>query len=196
MLSNLSKREIHILIFGTLFLALFFTYQLGIAPMFENQYNLSRIFNEKQTALEEMIQLEKQFFQVSNRFELSLKTKSIQQKGFSLFSFLDLQARQGNVKENVAYMKPFSKNLEGSDLVMATVKVKLTQVYLQELIDFLYRIESAVDGVDITSLSITRQGKEKQTLDVVIETQALMDKKEQESKPEVLIKNTKDHGKN
>ena len=33
---------------------------------------------------------------------------------FSLFSFLDSQARESNVKANVAYMKPFTKKIEKS----------------------------------------------------------------------------------
>ncbi|MCD4675060.1 MAG: general secretion pathway protein GspM, partial [Desulfobacula sp.] len=80
------------------------------------------------------------------------------------------------VKENVAYMKPFTKKLETSLYILATVKVKLKEVYLKELVDFLYHIESSKNGVTITSLSLSKAGKEKVKLDAVVETQTLMQK--------------------
>lgn len=177
MLTGLSKREKRFLISGAVFLFLFLGYQFGIAPVFENRNTLFRIFEQKQAALAEMIVLEKQIALVSNRVDLDFKNIPTRKKGFSLFAFLDSQARQSGVKENVVFMKPFSKKMEGSDYVMETVKVKLSRVYLKEFLDFLNRIEPDVNGVDITSLAIVRVGEENRTLDIVLETQALMPQK-------------------
>jgi len=55
--------------------------------------------------------------------------------------------------------------------MLAVVKVKLKDVYLKEFIDFLYRIESSGNQVNITSLSMSKSGKEKLRLDILIETQ-------------------------
>jgi general secretion pathway protein M len=173
---DLSKREKNILIFGITFVVLFFGFQLGVAPVFKKRDTLKRILNEKIIALEEMETLQGQFLAASNNFDTRTQGFTNRKKDFSLFSFLDSQAQQSRVKENVAYMKPFTKKLEKSLYTLTTVKVKLKEVYLKDLVDFLYHIESSKNGVTITSLSLSKAGKEKTKLDAVIETQTLMQK--------------------
>jgi len=171
---DFSKREKNILIFGITFLVLFFGFQLGVAPVFEKRQTLKRILIEKQAALKEMVVLQQQFLAVSNNFDATTKDLANRKKDFSLFSFLDFQAQQSGVKENVTYMKPFTKKLDKSLYTLATVKVKLKEVYLKELVDFLYHIEASKNAVTISSLSLTKAGKEKVKLDAVIETETLL----------------------
>ena len=171
---DFSKREKKVLICGIIFVVLFFGFQLGVVPIVEKKNTLRRILNEKQAALEEMVKLKQLFLAVSNNFDTKTQVLTSRKKDFSLFSFLDSQAQQSGVKENVAYMKPFTKKLEKSLYTLATVKVKLKDVYLKELVDFLFRIESSKNGVTITSLSLSKAGKEIIRLDAVIETQTLM----------------------
>ncbi|MEN8210889.1 MAG: hypothetical protein ABFR31_04165 [Thermodesulfobacteriota bacterium] len=168
---NLSEREKNILIAGIIFVVLFFGFQFGIAPVFEKRENLGRILKDKQKALEEMLVLKQKFAAVSNKFDADAQNLKLREGNFSLFSFLDSLVRQSNIKENVAYMKPSTKKLEKSRYMLAVVKVKLKDIYLKEFIDFLYRIESSGNAVNITSLSISKSGKEKLSLDALIETQ-------------------------
>lgn len=176
MMFDLSKREKNVFIFGLTFLVLFFGFQLGVVPVFKNKENLNRILNEKQAALEEMIELQKQFFSVSDDFSIKTQDLINRDKHFSLFSFLDSQVQQSGVKQNVAYMKPYTKELDTPLYALATVKVKLDNVYLKDLIDFIFRIESSQNNVSITSLSLSKTGKDKAKLDAIIETQTLMPK--------------------
>jgi general secretion pathway protein M len=171
---DFSKREINVLLFGTLFVVLFFGYQFGIVGVLDKRDNLKRILTQKQAALEEMVMLQQQFLAVSNNFDIKTQVLANRKPDFSLFSFLDAQAQQSNVKENVAYMKPFTKKLENSLYALETVKVNLKEVYLKDLVDFLYHIESSKNGVTINSLSLFTTGKEKLMLDAVIKTQTMM----------------------
>jgi len=171
---NFSKREVHVLTFGGLFLIVFIAVGFIYSPSIEKRDNLERILAEKQDSLEEMVLLSQQLLSVSNSSDIQTETIAKRKKEFSLFSFLDSQARQSNVKENVASMKPFTKKLEKSVYTVAIVKVKLKEVYLKALVDFLYHIESSKNGVTITSLSLTKTGKDKVKLDALIETQTLM----------------------
>ncbi len=173
---DFSKREINVLLSGALFVILFLGYQLGIVGVLDKRDNLKRIVNEKQASLEEMIMLQQKFRAVSNNFDTKTQTLAGRKPGFSLFSFLDAQARKSSVKENVAYMKPFTKKLENSLYDLETAKINLKQVYLKNLIDFLYYIESSKNGVTITSLSLSKTGRENVMLDAIIETQTLMPK--------------------
>ncbi|WP_027362343.1 type II secretion system protein M [Desulfospira joergensenii] len=171
---DLSRREIVIVSFGIAFAVLFFGFQLGVAPVLENRENLGRILAQKRIALEEMVQLRRQFQSLSGTLDHRADDLARRKKGFSLFSFLDAQAEQSGVKTNVVNMKPFTRKLEKSSHSLATVKIKLKEVFLKDLVDFLLRIESSGNSVDITSLSLTKAGKEERKLDAVIETQTLM----------------------
>ncbi len=173
---EISKREKNILIAGAVFLVLFFIYTLGIAPVFEKRQTLNRALVEKQAGLEQIKALSLQYRSVSRLSDSQTQFMASRSKNFSLFSFIDLQAQQSGVKENVEYMKPFTKKNEVSKYLEATVKVKLKEVYLKQLVDFLYRIESSQNGVSIISLSLTKAGKNKTMLDAVLETQTLMQK--------------------
>ncbi len=171
---DLSKREINVLICGAIFIVLFLASQFIVAPALDKRENLERILVEKQNALEEML-LEKLHYQsLSNRLDTEKEALVHREKAFSLFTFLDSQAEKSGVKENVAYMKPFTKSFEKSSYRTVTVKIKLSAVYLKELIDFLYHIESSKNAVTITSLSLSKAGKEKIKLDAVIEAETLM----------------------
>jgi len=169
-----SKREKYILISGGLFLILFFGIRLGILPVFEKRDEYQRILKEKQAALEEMMILQQQFQAVSSDFDIRKKALASRKEGFSLFSFLDAEAQKSGLKDKVAYMTPSSKNIENSDYSADTVKFKLTEVYLKELMDFISHIEAPENGVTITALLLTKTGKNNDRLDAVIETETLM----------------------
>jgi general secretion pathway protein M len=171
---NFSNREKYVLISGGLFLVLFFGIRLGILPIFEKRDNYERILKEKQIALEEMVTLQQQFQAVSSDFDSRKKVLSNRKEGFSLFSFLDAEAQKGGLKDKVAYMTPSSKKMEKSAYSTDTVKFKLTEVYLKELMDLLYHIETSENGVTITALLLTKTGKNNDRLDAVIETETLM----------------------
>ncbi len=171
---NFSNREKYVLISGGLFLVLFFGIRLGILPIFEKRDNYERILKEKQIALEEMMTLQQQFQAVSSDFDSRKKVLSNRKEGFSLFSFLDAEAQKGGLKDKVAYMTPSSKKMEKSAYSTDTVKFKLTEVYLKELMDLLYHIETSENGVTITALLLTKTGKNNDRLDAVIETETLM----------------------
>lgn len=171
---NFSRREINVLTFGGIFLIIFAAAQFIYSPSIEKRNTLKRVLEQKQAALEEMALLQQQFNSVSSHVEAETEMILNRKKDFSLFSFLDSQAQKSGVKGNVDYMKPATKKIEQSAYMLATVKLKLKEIHLKNLIDFLYHIEAIKNGVTITSLSLTKTGKENAKLDAVIETQTLI----------------------
>ncbi len=174
---DLSKREKSVLAGGLIFLVLFFGYRIFLAPVYENHANLTRILGEKEAAFNRMVSLSRQYQRQAGQNVPASGGLAAREKNFSLFSFLDSQVRHSGIKQNVEYMKPFTKELEKSEYQLATVKVKLKAVYLGELVDFLFGIESSNNGVTITSLSLAKTGKERNKLDAVIETRTFVAKK-------------------
>ncbi|OGR26123.1 MAG: hypothetical protein A2277_08240 [Desulfobacterales bacterium RIFOXYA12_FULL_46_15] len=171
---NFSNREKYVLISGAIFLILFFGISFGIVPIFEKKTNYERILKEKQVALEEMVSLQHRFLALSSGMDSKKKLIANRKEGFSLFSFLDAEARKSGLKDKVAYMTPFSKKIEKTAYSMDTVKFKLTGVYLKELTDLLSHIEASENGVAITALLLTKTGKNNDRLDAVIETETMM----------------------
>ena len=169
-----SDREKLVVILGVVFLVVFFGYQLVIDPVFEKRQTLAQVLHQKQAAFDEMVLLQQQYASVSSVFDTRVHALANREKGFSLFAFLDSQAQDSGVKTNVAYMQPFSKEIEKSSYTLETVKFKLADVYLKELVNFLYRIESSENAVAISSLSLNKTGANKEKLDAIIEARTLM----------------------
>ncbi len=171
---TLSIREKYVLLSGGIFLILFFGIRLGIMPVFEQRNRLMRSYTEKQAALMEMQTLQRQFKSLSAEFDARIRVLAGRRQGFSLFSFLDDAARDSLLKNHVAYMTPSSRNIENSPYVRDTVKLKLSEVFLKDLVEFLHQIESSENGVAVTALLLTRAGKDNDRLDAVIETETLV----------------------
>ncbi len=171
---NLSKRDINVLIGGGAFLIVFIAVQFIYFPTIEKRDTLKRVLAQKYISIDEMTLLAQQYKNISKNINSKKRSMTRREKEFSLFSFLDSQAQKSGVKENVDYMKPFTKKMEASEYTLVTVKVKLKEVYLKELIDFLYHVESSENGITITSLSLNKAGKEIKKLDAVIQAETLM----------------------
>jgi len=171
---ELSKREINVLTIGGVFLIGFVALQFLYFPMMKKKENLEKILTRKKQALINMSKLQEQFRATADHSDDISQNLAGRSEDFSLFSFLDFSAQQSGVKTKVAYMKPLTRQKENSSYKISTVKVKLKEVYLKELVDFIHRVESSNNGVFITSLSLAKSGKEKNMLDAVIETETLV----------------------
>lgn len=171
---NITSREKNAVLIGVVFLVLFFGYQLGIGPVIDKKKQLTTAIAQKQTAVTLMRQQMEQYRPKDQNSDEMMQQIRRRPAQFSLFSFLDTQILQAGLKENVDYMKPQTRNSQDSAFTIASVKIQLKQVYLKELITFLYRIENSGNGVSITSLSLSKGGKEKELLDAVLEAQTLV----------------------
>lgn len=168
-----THREKQVVIIGVFSLLALTIYHFAIEPVLDRNRNLERIFIEKQSALNEMAVLEHTIKDLNLRLHDKSGDLKIAPANFSLFAFLDAQARVTGVKEQVVYMKPSEKKMENNDLGYSIVKVKVSKIYLKKLIDFLKRIETNRNGVALYSLSLNRSGKKERTLDAIFEARVL-----------------------
>jgi hypothetical protein len=170
---ELSTRDKKFIVAGTVFLVLFSFVWFVYLPAVDKRAMLEKKVVSKARDLERMQTLEMTHQQYARSFDLEKQALEKRGPKFTLFSFLESLSSKSLVKKNVAYMKPFSQDMENSDYIRSRVTVKLQQVYLQGLVDFLFRIENSPQGVSVTSLSLTKSGDKGQFLDAVIETQTL-----------------------
>lgn len=170
---ELSKRDKKFIVAGTVFLLLFGLVWFVYLPAVDKRTMLEKRVVSKARDLERMQTLEMMYQQYARSFDQEKEALERRGPKFTLFSFLESLSSKSLVKKNVAYMKPFSQDMENSDYIRSRVTVKLQQVYLKGLVDFLVRIETSPQGVSVMSLSLTKSGDKGQFLDAVIETQTL-----------------------
>lgn len=166
--SNLQPRE-RLLVAGAIVIIFFLViFHFILNPMLETRKNLTLAVDRKKQELLDM--------KIMSQDYLSLKTKAggvrdrltRRQAGFSLFSFLDRQATKTGVKGQVKYMKPSTIVVDDS-LNESVVEIKLEQVTLRQLVDFLKVIEPQEYVVEVKRLSVQESGKEKKYLDAVLQ---------------------------
>jgi len=170
---ELSERDKKFITAGIVFLVVFCLAWFVYLPAVDKRAMLEKKVISKNRDLGLMQTLEMTCRQHLEDSDLEKGVLEKRGSDFTLFSFLDSLSSKSFVKRNVAYMKPFSQDMENSDYLLSRVTVKLQQVYLKGLVDFLVRIERSPHGVSVVSLSLTKSGDKGQFLDAVIETQTL-----------------------
>ena len=166
--SRLAKRE-QIMVAGLLIgiCALFF-FSLVVSPLLDTKHRLEKSIAVKQKELQTIKTLQQEYQllqQHSGDVHQRLLARS---PNFTLFSFIEQQAAQAGVKEQINYIKPGKTNSDTS-LIESRVDMKLQQVTLEKLVNFLQGVESRENVVFIARISIQQNGKGEGYLNAVLQ---------------------------
>ncbi len=165
---TLEKREKYVITLGAAVLLLLFIFHFILSPLFTSRKRLQRSIADKQNELHQITELKKEYEDVASKVGDIAVMVEKRQEDFTLFSFLEKQANESKVKERVKYMKPSMEEGEGP-LQNAIVEMKLEQITLVQLVDFLELVESTEDVVSVGRISIQDSGKEEGLLDVIMQ---------------------------
>jgi len=163
-----ARREKYFLSAAAVFIGIFCLFQFLIFPFFEARRRVQRGVSAKEDGLREIIRLSSEY----NRYRRS--SQGIQQviakrrKGFTLFSFLENKAGDAGIKMYIKYMKPSISTGAGT-YQESLVEMKLEDIVLHQLIDYLYRIESPDNVVSVKRISIKESKKESGRLDAILQ---------------------------
>ena len=163
-----ARREKYFISAAAVFIGIFCLFQFLIFPFFEARRRVQRGVSAKEDGLKEIIQLNSEY----NRYRKS--SRGIQQviakrrKGFTLFSFLENKAGEAGIKTYIKYMKP-SVSTGTGPYKESMVEMKLDEITLHQLINYLYRIESPDDVVSIKRISIKENKKKSGRLDAILQ---------------------------
>jgi len=171
---NISQRDKKALIICAGFLITFVVIQFILVPALDRKKELGQRVAANEIALNEIISLQQEYSSLSRMNMAETDILSQRTKGFTLFSFLDTLAEKSGVKDNVVYMKPSSRTFNDKNYAISMVKIKLDTLYLKELVDFLYSVESSRNGVHIRSLSLSKTGKDQTMIDAIVEAETLV----------------------
>jgi len=165
---KLATREKHLIWAGAVFLAIFVLLQFLIFPFFESKKRMARGLKAKEKGLSEIVRLRTEYQTYQTASQSISEALSKRKRGFTLFSFLDDAAGKAQVKTHIKYMKP-STPMSTGPFKESMVEMKLEALTLQQLVGYLYLIESPRDLVSIKRLSVKENKKEEGYLDAIVQ---------------------------
>lgn len=169
---KLAKREKYLVALAAGALAVFILIQFLIFPFFERRDRLDRGIQAKEGGLQEMLLMSARYRAHESGSQGVQSVLSNREKGFTLFSFLDRAAGGAGVKEYIKYMKPSTS--DGTGIYKESmVEIKLEGVTLQQLVEYLFRIESPENLVNVKRISIKENKREAGYLDAVLQVLTL-----------------------
>ena len=164
---KLSSREKWAVFGGIGFVLCFLVVQLVVAPVLDARSNLQKSIARKKQELIEIKNLQQEYRTLKSK-EGTIQARINQRgPGFTLFTFLDQQANEAKVKKQIKYMKP--STVDGDELNEAMVEMKLQQIPLRDLIDFIRLIESEENVVFIKRFSIQESSDVQGFFDAILQ---------------------------
>ena len=137
-------------------------------PFLDKRSQLERGIAAKQKALQEIIQLQREYEHLKGGAQEILAALEKREKNFSLFAHLEKKAADTGIKDHIKYMKPSSSPGSGP-YVESAVEMKLVGISLEQLTKYLYFVENPEKSIWIKRASIKAQKKPPRYLDVVLQ---------------------------
>ncbi|GAB6193554.1 type II secretion system protein GspM [Desulfocastanea catecholica] len=166
-IEKLNSRERWVLFGGIGFVVCFLLLQLVIIPVLDARNNLEKSIARKKQELIEIRLLQQEYYTLKSE-EGTIQGRINQRPAsFTLFTFLDQKATEAKVKKQIMYMKP--STVTGDELNEAMVEMKLQQIVLADLIEFLRLVESEENVVFIRRFSIQESGDKQGYFDSILQ---------------------------
>jgi general secretion pathway protein M len=170
---KLSRRERTAIWTGIVFVCLFVLLRFAVFPFVDQRERLVRSLEANVKNLEEIRILKSEYEALNRRADTSKFRFEKRSKGFTLFSFLDMLAGEVGIKENIAYMKPSTTVQKESVYKISLVEMKLTGITMEQMTQFLHKIETSNNMVSVKRLSLTKPDETQQRLNAVLQVQTL-----------------------
>lgn len=171
MTKKLTRREKYSIYVGTGIICLFVLVQFIVFPSIDKRERLRRSIQAKTVMLADMMALKSEYAAVKRQNDLSKVRFKNRDKGFTLFSFLDRLTSKTGIKDHVTYMKPSSSVQKDSPFKTSQVEMKLKGLTLEQLISYLYNVETSKNMINIKKLSILKTGKQEGFIDAVLQVE-------------------------
>ena len=166
-MKQLNKREKIAVSIGGICLLLFIVLQFIVFPLAGKRAKLVKGLALREKEVSEMRIMQERYRELSKQSGSLTSLLAQRDTGFSLFSFLEKNAADSQVKEQIAYMKP-SESPKNELFKQSRVEMKLQAISLKQLVDFLKKTESTENLVGVDMITIQQNSKESATLDVTL----------------------------
>ena len=164
------RRETGIVLLGGLFVFGLLYYLLVVSPGLSREESLIKRVDKREGDLAKMIELKAQW----EHFEKSKvdAERILARRGdrFTLLSFLERISREVGIDSNIQYIKPISHAEDAGALKLSGMEMKLDDININQLLNFLYRVEYSQKLIKIQRIRIQRTTSGKSdTLKVTLE---------------------------
>ncbi len=166
---GLNRRERIFVNSAICFIVIFSLIQFVIIPLSGQQGRLEQSLANEKAKLQIMSALQKEVMVFSDKMHNAMTGLDRRDDGFTLFSFLDRLAGESGVKDTISYMKPSTEESEAGDYRLSLVEMKLEAVSLENLVSYIYKIETSRTMVFVKRLSISRQEKDIGGVDAIMQ---------------------------
>lgn len=166
-LDRLQKREKRVLLAGLIFVLGFLILQLAVLPYMDARERLGASLRKNEKELVDIQLLRQEYLELKSKQSDIRSRLGKRAEGFSLFSFLEEKTTAINIKDRVTYMKP-SRNEVDDGLTESIVEMKIEEIGLKQLVDFLAVIESRENVVAVQRISIQESSQREGLLDTVV----------------------------
>lgn len=166
--NKLEKREQRILIAGLLFLFGLGLFHFAVSPLLQARQRAQKAVIQKKADILTLRKLQQEYRARKNQAEEIEARLNKRPTSFTLFTFLEEQASKAQVKQQITSMTPSTTEGEGR-LQESKVDLKLEQISLQMLVDFLQQIESPENVVMVKRISVQENSKEQGSLDTTMQ---------------------------
>lgn len=155
---KLNKRERYSLMAGIAAIVVFVVVQFILFPFLDARDRVKHSIVQSEKNLKELSLLAAQYRSLKTDSGQIQRALAQRTKEFTLFSFLEKEAGNAGIKANITYMKPSASKDEGP-YRESSVEMKLEKITLDQLVEYLHRVESPSNLVAVKRLSI-KQSKE------------------------------------
>jgi general secretion pathway protein M len=169
--NKINQRERSILSVAGILLVLFIIVQWMIFPILDHHTQLQQKLIESKQDLNKIALLKADYKRLTTQADLAKVQIQRRDRNFSLLSFLNDIAGQTGLKNNIVNMKPSTSNRKSSSLQIESVELKFDDVNMEQLLAFLYRIETSPNLVNIRQISITKQDRKEGVVESILEVE-------------------------
>ena len=134
---------------------------------------MQRALQRKQEMIVEMKQWQSDYQAIKQTTQVSKDRFARRIKGFELYSLLNKMAGKTGIKDRITSMKPTKTAQKDSEYRLSRVDMKLDSIGLEQLVNYLYEVETSENIVEIKKLTITKKDKKKGLISVVMQVEAI-----------------------
>jgi len=170
---KLNRRERVAVLAGIGFICLFVVVRFAIFPFMERKDRLRRNLAANARNLTEIQSLKAEYETLINAGMQAEKRFKQRKKSFTLLSFLVQLAGEVGVKDKMASMKPTLTQQKDSPYKISQVEMKLKGLTLEQITQYLYKIETSKNMVSIKRISLTKSDDQEGIINVVLQVETL-----------------------
>jgi general secretion pathway protein M len=172
-LKNLNRRERYGVMLAAGVIVIFLIAVFIIEPFLSRSANMKNSLQTKADMLVEMQRMQSEYNSLTQQATMSISRFQRRPKGFTLYSFMARLAGESGIKDRISYMKPSKTAQKNSPYKISRVEMKLDEITLEQLANYLYGVETSQNMVQIKKISISKKDREQGLLTAVLQVETV-----------------------